>query len=377
MPYKSLVIIFAVCFSLALSAYPQKTMADVGVSADGAILMEQDSGRVLYEKEAHEKRRIASITKIMTAVIAIESGMMDETVKASKRAVYTEGSAIYLTMNERMKLEDLVYGLMLRSGNDAATAIAEHVGGSVEGFVFLMNQKAEEIGMTNTVFANPSGLDGEFEHYSTPYDMALLTRYAMENKQYRKISGTKEYTFTRETGTQRWTNKNRLLTEKYKYTTGGKTGFTKKAGRTLVTTASKQGKELIAVTLRASSDWNDHISMYEYGFKAYKPTEIMNKGPIKDVKPVLEDRRLYTKRAFVYPLKKEERKNVRVELKVLADSKLKEIRDEKAGLAYVYLGDDMIRKVPLYLEAEKAEERSWWKKLMERLPGYKGVMIID
>jgi D-alanyl-D-alanine carboxypeptidase (penicillin-binding protein 5/6) len=148
-----------IALMLLFSCIMHQTVSARSVSAQSAILIEQTSGRVLFEKDAHTKRRIASITKIMTAILAIESGKMDEIVTVSNRAVRAEGSSIYLKPNEKIKLEDLVYGLMLRSGNDAAIAIAEHVAGSVEGFVFLMNQKAAQIGMTNTEFANPHGLD--------------------------------------------------------------------------------------------------------------------------------------------------------------------------------------------------------------------------
>lgn len=249
---------------------PLHGIAKPGVSAINAVLMDESTGEVLFEKKAHEKQKIASITKIMTAIIAIESGKMNETVKASKRAVYTEGSSIYLEQGERMLLNDLVYGLMLRSGNDAAVAISEHVGGSLEGFVHLMNEKARWIGMTNTQFENPSGLDGE-EHYSTAYDMALLMRYAMDNKIFEKITKTEMY--KSDTREYAWKNKNKLLTAFYEYCTGGKTGYTKSAGRTLVSTASKDGVDLIVVTLQDPNDWIDHINLYEWGFeKADKPT---------------------------------------------------------------------------------------------------------
>ena len=200
----------------------------------------------------------------MTAIIAIESGKMKEKVTVSREAIYTEGSSIYLEQGEKMTLEDLVYGLMLRSGNDAAVAIAEHVGGSVEGFVYLMNEKAKWLGMTNTHFDNPHGLDSD-NHYSSAYDMAILMRYAMNNEKYREISGTSSYKSERRTYS--WINKNKLLTQYYEYCTGGKTGFTKKTGRTLVSTASKDGMDLIAVTLNAPDDWKDHIHMYEWGFE--------------------------------------------------------------------------------------------------------------
>ncbi|WIF96439.1 MULTISPECIES: D-alanyl-D-alanine carboxypeptidase family protein [Pontibacillus] len=267
------ILLLSICLSLLLS--PLQVKAKPSVSARNAVLMEQETGRVLYEKQAHEKRNIASITKIMTAIIAIESGMMEDTVKTSKRAVYTEGSSIYLEEGEKMKLEDLVYGLMLRSGNDAAMAIAEHVGGSMEGFVYLMNQKAEWIGMKNSHFANPHGLDAE-GHYSTAYDMALLTRYAMDNEVYREIAGTT--TYKSDTRTYAWGNKNKLLTKLYDHSTGGKTGFTKTAGRTLVSTAEKNGMNLIMVTLNGPDDWNDHIHTFNWGFDTYKMRDLKKEG---------------------------------------------------------------------------------------------------
>ncbi|GAE43409.1 D-alanyl-D-alanine carboxypeptidase [Mesobacillus boroniphilus JCM 21738] len=177
--------------TLLIYCIPQTAQASVSVSAQSAILIEQESGRVLYEKDAYRVSRIASITKIMTAILAIESGQLDEKVKVSENAVRTEGSSIYLKPGEKIRLEDLVYGLMLRSGNDAAVAIAEHVGGSLEGFAYLMNEKAQQIGMENTHFANPHGLDDHEDHMSTAYDMAILTRYAMKNEIYKEIAGTK------------------------------------------------------------------------------------------------------------------------------------------------------------------------------------------
>ncbi|MFB4475817.1 D-alanyl-D-alanine carboxypeptidase family protein, partial [Oceanobacillus caeni] len=213
--------------------------------------------------------------KIMTAIIAIESGKMKEKVTVSREAIYTEGSSIYLEQGEKMTLEDLVYGLMLRSGNDAAVAIAEHVGGSLEGFVYLMNEKAKWLGMENTHFDNPHGLDSD-NHYSSAYDMAILTKYAMNNEKYKEISGTTSY--KSDGRTYSWVNKNKLLTQYYEYCTGGKTGFTKKTGRTLVSTASKDGMDLIAVTLNAPDDWKDHMSLYEWGFENFDMKTLTDKG---------------------------------------------------------------------------------------------------
>lgn len=187
------VLVGLISFLIAMNSQSAfaKEVVSFPVSGQAAVLMEQESGRVLYGKNEHQPLKIASITKIMTAIIAIESGKMDENLVVSKNAEGTEGSSLYLVAGEKLLLEDLVYGLMLRSGNDAAMAIAEHVGGSTEGFVYLMNEKAEEIGMTNSLFRNPHGLDTHPDHLSSAFDMALLTQYAMENDTYRKIASTK------------------------------------------------------------------------------------------------------------------------------------------------------------------------------------------
>ncbi|WP_102027371.1 D-alanyl-D-alanine carboxypeptidase family protein [Salirhabdus sp. Marseille-P4669] len=269
--------LFLLILLLCLSILPTKILAAPGVSAENAVLMEFESGRVLYEKNAHQQKSIASITKILTAIVAIENGNLNDVVTVSDRAVRTEGSSIYLKPGDKVKLKDLIYGLMLRSGNDSAVAIAEHVGGSVEGFAHLMNEKARWIGMQNSHFANPHGLEQD-GHYSTAYDMALLMRYAMHNQTFAKISGTVSY--QSETYKYPWRNKNKLLTQYYKYCIGGKTGFTRKAGRTLVTSAEKEGMKLIAVTLNASGDWNDHTNLYEWGYKSYELELIKNEGDI-------------------------------------------------------------------------------------------------
>ena len=258
------VFLFVMLMIISICISPSKEgQASIDVSANNAVLIELNTGEILFEKQAHEIQSIASITKLMTAIIAIESNKMDEEAVTSRRAIYTEGSSIYLEQGEKMTIRDLVYGLMLRSGNDAAVAISEHIGGSVEGFVYLMNEKASWLGMTRTNFTNPHGLEDD-NHYSTAYDMALLMRYAMNNPQFVEISGTTAY--RSEKRSYSWFNKNKLLTKLYEFCTGGKTGYTRKAGRTLVSSAAKNGHHLIAVTLNAPNDWNDHINMFEWGF---------------------------------------------------------------------------------------------------------------
>lgn len=258
------VFLFVMLMIISTCILPSKEgQASIDVSANNAVLIELNTGEILFEKQAHEIQSIASITKLMTAIIAIESNKMDEEAVTSRRAIYTEGSSIYLEQGEKMTIRDLVYGLMLRSGNDAAVAISEYIGGSVEGFVYLMNEKASWLGMTRTNFTNPHGLEDD-NHYSTAYDMALLMRYAMNNPQFVEISGTTAY--RSEKRSYSWFNKNKLLTKLYEFCTGGKTGYTRKAGRTLVSSATKNGHHLIAVTLNAPNDWNDHINMFEWGF---------------------------------------------------------------------------------------------------------------
>ncbi|MCM3361835.1 D-alanyl-D-alanine carboxypeptidase family protein [Niallia sp. Sow4_A1] len=356
------IIIFTIITSILFLAIPQKSSAQMYVSAQSAILMEQDSGRVIFEKDAYTQRRIASITKIMTAILAIESGKLDKTVTVSSTAIKTEGSSIYLQEGEKIKLEDLVYGLMLRSGNDAAVAIAETVGGSLDGFVYLMNQKAEEIGMKNTHFANPHGLDDHEDHYSSAYDMALLTRYAMNNDTYKKIAGTESYRSesSNDKWDRVWKNKNKLLTSLYEYSTGGKTGYTKRAKRTLVSTAEKDGVSYIAVTLNDPDDWDDHINLFETAFKQYKMVQVLEEGEIKAVKDKFYKNKIYLKSAVEFPVTKKEEDLFKVEYKL---TKLKEDWQrnqedvpEIVGEAKIYLDDKLVDSVPIHFKHDKNKE---------------------
>jgi serine-type D-Ala-D-Ala carboxypeptidase (penicillin-binding protein 5/6) len=364
---KKLHIYYLVIFTFLFVFLTQEVKAKPGVSAHRAILMDQETGRVLYEKDAHTKSRIASITKIMTAILAVESGKMNKTVTVSANAAGTEGSSIYLKPGEKIKLEDLVYGLMLRSGNDSAVAIAENVGGSLEGFVYLMNEKAREIGMTNTHFENPHGLDDHENHYSTAYDMAILTRYAMKNKTYKKIAGTKSYKSPDPNNKwdRTWRNKNRLLTQLYKYTTGGKTGYTKRAKRTLVTTASKDNENLIAVTLNGPDDWNDHINMFEYGFKNYDYKVVVPKGQLDNIDNEIYKDRTYVKREGILSLTQEEEEDVRVQYKMLKPNKQWLEGDnapDVVGKAVIYFDEREVDSLPIYFKGEEKEkEKKWWQ----------------
>ncbi|WP_087971575.1 D-alanyl-D-alanine carboxypeptidase family protein [Oceanobacillus rekensis] len=351
-------ILFLILLIINLG-FPLIGQASPGVSASNAILIEQSTGRVLFEKNSHEQANIASITKIMTAIIAIESGKMDEMAKASRKSIYTEGSSIYLEQGEKMKLEDLVYGLMLRSGNDAAVAIAEHVGGSEEGFVFLMNEKASWLGMTNTHFDNPHGLDSE-THYSSAYDMARLMQYAMKNEAFQEITATE--TFKSDSRSYSWQNKNKLLTQFYEYCTGGKTGYTKQTGRTLVSSAEKDGMALIAVTLNAPDDWRDHISMFEWGFDNFNMESISEEGSVKyRLNDSNETVNGYLSDHIWYPLTVEEHKLLSIKNYLLKDKDL-EI-NEKIGTSAVFLDNEQIFETAIFKEQSIEDEVTLVKQI--------------
>lgn len=228
------------------------------LSAAAAILMDADSGEVLYEKDAGRRMRIASTTKIMTALVVLEHARLTDTVTVTNDHM-VEGSSMYLKPGEVVTVEELLYGLMLCSGNDAALALADCCGG-LETFVAAMNDKAATLGMTGTSFANPNGLDDE-NHYSTARDMAVLAAYAAEDPTFRRICSTRTATV----GGRTMTNHNKLLTQ-VEGCIGMKTGYTRAAGRTLVSCAERQGRRLVAVTLCDGNDWADHKALYEMGF---------------------------------------------------------------------------------------------------------------
>jgi len=248
------------------------------LSASSAVLIDGEHGAVIYSQNADARRTMASTTKIMTAICAIESGDLDRKVKIAPEAVGVEGSSIYLKHGEELTLRELVYGLMLNSGNDAAVAIACGVSGSVKDFAELMNRKALEIGASNSGFQNPNGLD-EDGHYTTALDLAKITVYALKNEEFRKIVSTYQTTIPgSDPGTVRYlTNHNKLL-KNMEGCIGVKTGFTKKSGRCLVSAAERGGLTLVAVTLNAPDDWNDHIRMMNYGFEKVEKKKLVSKG---------------------------------------------------------------------------------------------------
>lgn len=374
-------MISVLLIATTIPLHAQAEQRNFSVSAQAAVLIEQESGRILYGKNENTPLRIASITKIMTAILAIESGKMDEMVKVTSRAEGTEGSSIYLRAGEKIKLEDLVYGLMLRSGNDSAVAIAEHVGGSLEGFVYLMNEKAKELGMINTMFQNPHGLDDHEDHYSSAYDMALLTQYAMGSELYQTISSTKSYRVDGEQ-IRVWRNKNRLLTELYKYSTGGKTGYTKRAKRTLVSTAEKDGTDLIAVTLNAPSDWHDHMNLFNWAFNTFSMEVLVEEGILSEIEDDFYKNRVYAPYTFEYPLTNSELEALNKELTLYRPPGNTRTEDyippQPVGKVEFKLNNDLIGQVPLLYDAPEVEEKKgFWARFIDIFSFTIGVRTSD
>lgn len=269
-------LIISICMIFSLSGPSVVAVTSVGTSARGAILIEAKTGEVLYEKNANQILQMASTTKIMTTLLCLESGNLDEYFTVDPEAIKVEGSSMGLLEGDLVTKRILCYGMMLPSGNDAANATAVKIGGSIDKFVELMNNRAKEIGMNNTNFVTPSGLDDYTDlHYSTAYDMALLARQALKNPYFAEICSTKNAKV--EFGNPaygRWlTNSNKLLTN-CPGAIGVKTGFTDKARRCLVSACERDGVTLICVTLNDPNDWQDHSSLYEYGFSKMKKISI-------------------------------------------------------------------------------------------------------
>ncbi|MCH5190851.1 MAG: D-alanyl-D-alanine carboxypeptidase [Oscillospiraceae bacterium] len=263
----SLGLIFVLLFAGNINSFAEE---DDFISAKAAVVMCADTGEIVYSKNMYMQLSMASTTKIMTSVLALEYGATDSYITVTDEMVRVEGTSMGLLGGDRVSLKSLVKGMLIQSGNDAANAVAVIVGGSIPEFVAMMNEKAQMLGMDSTSFETPSGLDGD-NHYSTARDMAVLAAYAIKNPEFRSICSLKQAVVYYGNPPYRrvMTNHNKLLSM-YDGVFGIKTGFTKKSGRCLVTAAEKDGKTLIAVTLSAPDDWNDHVKLYDYAFECVK-----------------------------------------------------------------------------------------------------------
>ena len=313
------------------------------VSARRGILVDGTTGRVLWERNADQRSLIASTTKIMTALVVCRRCNVLDRVRIPKEAVGIEGSSLYLKEGEVLTVQELLYGLMLHSGNDAATALAIYCGGTVEGFAELMNDKARELGMENTHFSNPHGLDAP-DHYSTARDLAILARYAMEDPIFRQTVSTKQVKI----GERYLTNHNKLLW-RVEGANGVKTGYTKAAGRLLVSGANRNGRQLIAVTIDAPDDWDDHAALLEEGFSRFTLKTLVNAHQCLGIQPVeggtAGEVPVYASEAFSYPLSQGETVTL-VLPGAFVYAPIPENAD--AGYAHILVDGNPVGKVAIY-----------------------------
>ena len=332
------------------------------ISAEKAILLDSATDRVLYEKNADSQSLIASTTKIMTALVVCEQCNVLDRMKIPKEAVGIEGSSMYLQEGEVLTIQELLYGLMLHSGNDAAVALAIYCGGTVEGFTEMMNDKARVLGLTGTHFENPNGLDSP-GHYSTARDLAVLTDYAMDNPIFYKTVSAKNVTV----GNRYLRNHNKLLWQ-VEGADGVKTGYTKAAGRILVSSATRNGRRLIAVTINAPNDWQDHTELLEDGFARYQVKNLVTAGEKLGTVEIAGGEEgcveILAAEDFSYSVAEDEEPSVELTGAGFVYAPVAEGGD--AGFAYVCLNGKAVGKVPVVygktVEKTREEEKSFWEK---------------
>lgn len=324
----------------------------INVFADSStIIMDIGSGRVLYKNNINNKKLIASTTKIMTCIIVLENSDIESYITVGDEVLNIPGTNIYIKKGEVLKIKDLLYGLMLRSGNDAAITLAYNTLG-YDKFINKMNEKAKEIGMSNTFFNNPHGLDDSTKNYSTAYDMALLSRYAYNNPIYREIISTKKYSTKSSEKSYVWYNRMSLLNN-YKYCIGGKNGYTPKAGKSLVSYAEKDNLLLTIVSLDDDSIYKNHEDLYDQYFLKYHNYIVVEKGDFS-----INSSNYYINDSFLYPLLKNETGKVSTLIKINGNSYSK-----KVGEMEIYFDKDIIGSVPIYKKEENKKEK---KNLLKR-----------
>lgn len=359
---------------LLLLLQPAAGAAQTGpsITAEAAVLIDWNSGRILYAKNPHLPKPMASITKIMTAILALEAGNLSDAVVASPRAAATEGSSIWLEEGEKKTLEELLYGLMLRSGNDAAVAIAEHIAGSEGAFAELMTRRARELGARNTSFRNPHGLHHQ-EHYTTAYDYALISAHAMGISKFKKIVGTEHITITwpGHPWNRHLYNQNKLL-EIYRGAEGIKTGWTTPAGRCFVGAATRNGRRLVAVVLNAPNMWDDTVELLDHGFRSFSYQPVIYKGQNLKTLPVLNSNEervmLMASQTFLYPMAKGEEGKVSYRFNT-ADSLDAPInKGEIVGELEVYFERELVGVVEMQAAADIKKLTFWqrFKRLIGR-----------
>jgi D-alanyl-D-alanine carboxypeptidase (penicillin-binding protein 5/6) len=337
------------------------------VSGEAAIVMDTATGRILFEKNIHQRLPMASTTKIMTALVALEQVPLDKIVVVDPAAVGVEGSSIYLRAMEEIKMQDLLYGLMLRSGNDAAMAIAIEAAGSVEDFAQLMNAKAKELGAYNTSFMNPHGLSHS-QHYTTAYDLALITREAMQNPTFKEISKARHWRAQRSEDYNYFINKNKILST-VEGGDGVKTGFTKAAGRCLVASATRNDMQLIAVTLNDGNWFNTTKELLDKSFSIYSPHVVFRAGDLVGSLTVSNGQKdnvnIKAAKSIIIPVREEEADKIFTKIEIPESTKAPVIKGQALGKINTYLDGELIDSTKL--RAEAGVERLTFKDKLLRL----------
>lgn len=334
--------------------------ADCTESAAAAALIEASCGRLLLSKNSNSRLPMASTTKTMTALIVIERCSLDETVEVTAEAAGTEGSSMYLSCGEKLSVRDLLYGLMLLSGNDAAVALAVHVGGSVTGFVNMMNAKAAELGLENTHFVTPNGLH-DSEHYTTAFELALIGAEALKNTTFREIVSTQYY--TSETGDRVRTmkNKNALLWD-YENAVGIKTGYTSAAGRCLLFAAERNGMLLVGVVLNCRPMFDVAPAMLDFGFENYSMCKIVEKGTVLARCTVINGEKsilaLTAKEDIIIPVRNGTELSASVHVRLDSEVRAPVCESSELGTAELFCGNRVVGQTPL-LASESVAERSF------------------
>ena len=355
-----LLLLIALLFSL-FTVYIYGN-GDLNVSARSAVLYAPDSKQFVFEKNAYERLPMASTTKILTALIAIESCDMSETVSIPREAVGIEGSSVYLKEGDELTVKDLVYSLLLQSANDAAAALAYKIGGDIRSFANIMNTRAEALGLTDTHFDNPHGLDSE-EHYTTAHDLAIIAAEALDNDTFRNICSTYKYSFTIGDSPRVVVNHNKLL-KSYDGAIGVKTGYTKRCGRCLVGAAERDGLRLISVTLDAPDDWSDHKRLLDYGFDTLEAVSTLDLVDIEFTVAVVSGKSETALARLLVPegdgvIVKKRDEDIRVEVDCPRYIAAPAEKGEKIGKVKIYSLDKLIKEYDIALTDRIAKKKSF------------------
>lgn len=355
------IITIFVMLTFLMQTLPVYGVEEPYVSADAAILMDARTGQILYARNPHKKRPPASTTKIMTALLALELGNPDDIVTVSPNAARVEGSSIYLSAGEKFKFADLVTGALIKSGNDACEAIAEHISGSVEKFAELMNKKALLIGARNTNFVNPHGLPAK-EHYTTAYDLGLIAVHALRNAKFAEIVSTREKMIAGSWNRQ-LTNTNELLW-RYHWADGVKTGTTSEAGQCLVSSASKDSRRLVAVVLKSYDRYGDSLKLLEYGFDNFEYRQVAVSGEVFRSVPVLKGMEDRVQAKFTGDLSvlipRDRPEALEVKTEVISGITAPVKKGQRIGRVKIYM-DGQQMGISELAAASDVPERTWWR----------------